>query len=271
LSSWQKVCAGEKVGGDILGTVHEITRPGTSKMKMMKCREAFVPQEGLETSVFLYGRKSGNAASDALAATMESPGAVTSESGATPRGDGGVKRRKDGPTGKRKCKKIKLEEKPKRKRSRAEEDDEESYVDEDSEASVEEKGNDTDAEFEEEQKAKKSGAERRRERRPLLPLPPPPPPKPRVRIPGRSHKKKLRQTESEELDKMDKLAKYRGVFRTTGSRYNAAISIANKVIDIGTFDKAVDAALAWDKYCIETNVLAELNFKQEVRTAPRRR
>jgi hypothetical protein len=58
---------------------------------------------------------------------------------------------------------------------------------------------------------------------------------------------------------------------TPARRYCAKISRDGKLVHLGTYEKAVDAARAFDAYVIAKKMEVELNFPRSVRGSTRQR
>ena len=57
-----------------------------------------------------------------------------------------------------------------------------------------------------------------------------------------------------------KSSKYRGVTKNKHGKWVAMTSVKNKAVYLGSFDKEVDAAIAYDEKCRELNRMDSLNF-----------
>ena len=53
---------------------------------------------------------------------------------------------------------------------------------------------------------------------------------------------------------------YRGVYLSSGKKYQTSISVNNKIIHLGTFKTAFEAAKVRDEYIIKNNLEHTRNF-----------
>ncbi|GMI37883.1 hypothetical protein TeGR_g2867 [Tetraparma gracilis] len=77
-------------------------------------------------------------------------------------------------------------------------------------------------------------------------------------------------TKKGEQQLLANVAKFTGVYRA-GNKYCAKISRDGKLVHLGTYEKAVDAARAFDAYVIAKKMEVELNFPRSVRGSKRQR